>query len=281
MKNSTHHQLHPATREKILQVFQDSYRTALAYDPEAEPDVPIRPETTVAQLGLAFDWGRAKKLGPALGTYFGVDATRDEWLKVLTPGSQRTLADVCDFLVKKGARLPASEPIRIFGTECDSAGAFLTLRSLLAEEGINVSDLRPSSGLAAFVKKKKRLHALLLVMNKLAPGVLPEPLIRHNVPKHLETIFVWLFIVGTLGAGGVLVVLLGGELVNRFGGPANPEGLRPYLLLGPASLFGISLVGSYIAGLIWPSEHIARPGLETFADLARAVAAYERPTSGE
>lgn len=280
MKNSLHVHTCSASREMILEMFRDQYRIALEYDPESEPDIPIEPETTIAELTQAFDWVRPKALGPALGADFGIEATRDEWLAVLTPEKQRTLGDICSFLVERGAELPVSRPLRIFGTECGTAGAFMAVRSLLAGEGIEVSGVRPSSDLATFVKKARRRNALLLTMSKLAPGVLPDPLVRHMKPN-LQTIVGRLFLAGLFGFlfGGM--IWAGGEISAWLGGPATSDSMMTGVLAVSTSFIAIAIASLIIIEMKWPSEHIARPGFKTFGDLARAVAAYEPPASSE
>lgn len=278
MKNSLQVHTCSASREMILEVFRDQYRIALEYDPESEPDIPIEFETTVSDLTLAFDWVRPKALGPGLSESFGIEATMDEWLAVLTPKKQRTLGDICDFLVGRGVELPVSRPLRIFGADCDTAGAFLTIRSLLAGEGVEVAGLRPSSKLAAFVGKSSQLDALLLTTNKLAPGILPEPLVLYKKPT-LRSVAGWPFLAGLIMSASLPVIMLGSVVSDWLGGPAFPEAALTYLLMALISLFGISLAVWFVIEKIWPTEHIARPGFETFGDLARAVAAYEPPTS--
>ena len=281
MKNRLDINMGLASQDMILEVFRGRYLIALEYDPESDPGIPIELETTVSELSSAFDWVHPDQgLGPELGDVFGVDASWEDWLEVLMPSETRTLRDICDFLVSRGARLPVSRPLRIFGTTCNTAGAFAAIRAVMAGEGINVSDLRPSTDLASFVKKRKQLDALLFALSQLAPGALPEPLARRKKPT-LRAIVSWLYSLGILGFVCWPLARAGNGISEWLGGPTVPEGALTVLLTVSAGQIACALVGGFLINLLWPTEHVHRPGLETFGDLARAVAAYAPPASRE
>ncbi len=72
----------------------------------------------------------------------------DGWFANLPP--ERTVGDFCQ-AVASLTEVPVIEPVTILGTPCETAGAFLTLRQMLADDGADVSDIGPSSDLKAAV----------------------------------------------------------------------------------------------------------------------------------
>lgn len=279
MKNSLHIHTRPATPEDVLAVFRDLYRFQLEYDPEAEPDYIIEFGLTVSDWTNACDLVRPSKLGPALGKEFGVEATRADWRQLLEPGKKRTLRDVCDFISTRGGRFATTGSFRIFGSECSTAGAFLAIRSMLKEHGVDVTGLRPSSSVNEFIKNNKRHGALMNTMCHLAPGILPDAVQRaeNNI---LEKI-----LAGALPLGFLLVLagfcVAGGSWLSGYlGGPEIAKDYVTWILVAGGSLMPVAIIGLMLCERIWPTEH-SHPPVDTFGDLARAVAAYEPPTSSE
>lgn len=84
-----------------------------------------------------------------LNMNFGIDVPLNEWKNILNPPRQRRLADVCRFVAKR-ATVPDIPIPRILGTPCRSAGAFHTVRKLLAAQGAVTSGLTPSSPLSEY-----------------------------------------------------------------------------------------------------------------------------------
>jgi len=68
--------------------------------------------------------------------------------------------------------VPVIEPVTVFGRPCPSAGAFLTVRALLARAGADVSDLRPSTPLLPYVWLWPGVFRWELP--RMAPGRIPE-----------------------------------------------------------------------------------------------------------
>lgn len=263
----------------MLAVFKDQYRFQLKLDPEAEPDYEINFALTVRDWTNACDLIRPSRLGPALGAEFGVEATCNDWLRVLKPVKERTLKDVCEFISVRGGRVATFGPIRIFGSECSTAGAFLALRSLLRKHGADVTGLRPSSSIDAFIKNTKQHGALLNTMCHLAPGVLPdaEERTRDNV---LGKVLAVAFPLGFVLILAALLVAAARWLFGYLGGPEFAEVYIEWILATGGSLMLIALIGLVICERIWPTRY-SHPPIDSFGDLARVVAAYEPPTSSE
>lgn len=279
MKNTTFLPTRPATPEDLLAVFRDQYRFQLQLDHEAEPDYEIEFGLTVHDWTNACDLIRPSGLGPALGQEFGVEATRDDWLRVLEPYKKRTLRDVCDFISAHGGHVAATGTVRIFGRECGGAGAFLAIRSLLKKHDVDVTGLRPSSSINAFIKNTKQHSALLNALCHLAPGILPD--VEERADNNILTR--GLAVAFPLG----YVLMLAGFLVaaarwlsGYLGGPDFAVVYVKLTLATGGVLTLVALIGLVICVRIWPTEH-SHPPVETFGDLARAVATYEPPASSE
>jgi hypothetical protein len=87
--------------EFILRVLVDEHRQQAQVDPESEPNPALSPRSTVADWRHACDLVGWRKLGRALNTHWGINATEAEWQAVLKPARQRTLLDVCRFLADR------------------------------------------------------------------------------------------------------------------------------------------------------------------------------------
>jgi hypothetical protein len=279
MRNTHFLPIRLATPEDVLAIFRDWYRFGLEYDPDAEPDYDIDFGLTVCDWINACNLIRPSALGPALGKDFGVQATRTEWLKVLEPGKQRTLKDVCEFISARRGHVPTTSCFRIFGHDCSTAGAFLTLRTMLKENGADVTGLRPSSSVNAFIKKNNGHNALLNAMCLLAPGVLPDGV--QESKDHLPgKILSRTMPLGFFVLIASFLVMGGSWLSGYFGGPVVTREPVLYMAAAGAALMMGSLIALMVCERIWPTEH-SHPPFETFADLARAIARYEPPVSGD
>ena len=103
-------------------------------------------DTTVDAWLLAMNAGRWDwdELHTLLYWLFDTDFSERDCIRVLTPYEKRTLRGVCELIASKAAA-PELKPVRMLGKECAPAGAFLALRSALAEAGVDVSYLSPST----------------------------------------------------------------------------------------------------------------------------------------
>jgi hypothetical protein len=195
MKTSELLSFRPMTPEDVLSVFRDEHRHVARHDPETDPDFDPRFDATVRDWRDACDLLPVRELWPALNKKFGVDIGESEWLSVLLPMRDKTLGGVCQ-LISRYAQIPVVEPLRIFGTNCKSAGAFLAIRTLLVREGVPIESVSPSRALGEFAREDGDNYSRLLsVMALLAPGVLPVPDIQDAYP-HLNRSMGWLLLVG-------------------------------------------------------------------------------------
>lgn len=117
------------------------------------PDSLVDMDTTVSQFRwdladaeVMSAWDLARMFNVAFGTRIEYSV----WHKLLTPMSRRTLHDVC-YTIAQVKRVPVVRAARVFGRECQPAGAFLAIRELCHNQGIDTNDLRPSTPLGPFL----------------------------------------------------------------------------------------------------------------------------------
>ena len=140
------------TEEEILGIFKEQHRLCSPLDPEADPWAEITAEMTVREWRLANDLLGWKKLSEFLNQEFRVKISQEEWLNVLEPARTRKLLEVCR-LLSKYAEKDTYEPKTLFGKPCLKAGVFLTIKKNLKDKGVDVTELRPSSSLTAYMDK--------------------------------------------------------------------------------------------------------------------------------
>ena len=237
----------PATPDYVLAVVRDVYRQQCQFDSEADPDVVLSFDSTVADWRGACDLLGWRELGRAYNQYWGIACSDDEWRAVLTPACRRPLAGVCRLIASRATR-PRVRPARLFGGSCAPAGAFLTVRSLLHAAGAPAAEIAPSTLLAAYTRRYTGVF--LGPVARLAPGALPT--VRIHTPLYDGA--VW----GLLAAG--LAVLVG-ELTKQ-----------PVLTIAGVGLFAASYAITWISARCLPPASVEFGDLRTFRDLAVAIA---------
>jgi hypothetical protein len=154
----------PATAEYVYHLL---FQTIAIQSPWAAVPVPFE---TLA------DERADRLLGPStidiefrLDEVYGIVLSPEE-LAQLNPLWRRTVREVCEFLAARITR-PAIRPWRHVAGDCLPAGAFLTVRSILAARGANPDQITPSTPLAPFVRRHG--ESLLPALARLAPDRLP------------------------------------------------------------------------------------------------------------
>jgi hypothetical protein len=228
------------TKDDVLEMIRDSYRFAQKLDPEAEPGYDLTFDTTIEDWRTACDLVPAKKLGRALNAWFGVHFSDPVWRSALEPAKEATLRGVCE-LVASMANKPDIREFPVLGTECLSAGVFLTIRSTLAEGGVPVAGVRPSTPLEP--KSWKHVGPLIHAMGRIAPDVLPVPEMHY---RRSYKMCWWIFFVGLL----MMFLWVGIGFAVAATGFAS------------AAAFGLP-------GQVF--ERVSFPGMKTFRDLTEAI----------
>ena len=137
----------PATPEYILAVLRDLHRQQCKYDSEADSNITLSFDSTVAEWREACDLLGWRELGRAQNDVWSINITDSEWLSVLEPSHEKPLRGICEIISQHALR-PAIRSISLFGCTSRAAGAFLTLRSLLQQKGSWPSRIAPSTPLA-------------------------------------------------------------------------------------------------------------------------------------
>jgi hypothetical protein len=106
-----------------------------------------------------------------LNELFHLRLSYAQWREILTPRSQRTLAELSEFIASQRLPVPRIEPVTVMGSTSLAAGVFLVIRKVLRDAGADVSDLRPSSPLKPYLMSHAR--PLVESLSKIAPGRLP------------------------------------------------------------------------------------------------------------
>lgn len=240
----------PATKEYVLSVFRavDQQNFAERFD---DPDEigELTFDTTISDWKDAWDYDLmlTSEFGRSLNRWWKIDCTTTEWRRVLKPAGQKRLGDLCELIASHTAR-PRIRPAHLLGRECDEAGAFLTIRSLLADAGADPHAITPSTPLVEFTRR----HAATFFgpISNLAPGALPVAKIDN--PTHAATMTVFLGSVALMGLAGLL---------------DSPE-LTIVSVLALVFSFAASWIGARWA----LPEKVQFGGLTTFRDLARVIA---------
>lgn len=236
----------PASPEYVLDVLRENHRQQCQYDPEAEPEIVLSFDSTIADWRRACDLVSWRRLARALNDGWSISVPIETWCEVLDPASEKTLEGVCRLIAAHTRRL-LIRPARVFGATCETAGAFLTIRSLLHEHGVCVDAVRPSTPLAPYA----RWHAGVFLgpIAELVPGALPLVQIRHPFYSGAT----WGIALGAiLGVAGLL------------------PGFRFLTALG-ALIWLPSWALTWLARFVPPAS-VTFGDAETFGDLARAIA---------
>ena len=233
----------PATPEFVLAVIKD---------PEADPDVVLSLDTTIAGWRDACDLLGWRALGRAHNQLWGISCSDGEWRNALEPADQRRLADVCRLIAARTAR-PVIRPAHILGSLCGPAGAFLTIRSLLHEAGAQAGEINPSTPLAPYTRTFAGVF--LGPVSRLAPGTLPP--VRIQTPVYDAAVY---------AVGWSLLVGLIGVIVGAWIG-------MPLLSAAGVVMFALSYAFAWYAAACVPPATVEFGDLRTFRDLAVLMAA--------
>jgi hypothetical protein len=220
------------------------------------PDTELTFATTVAEWRDECDLLPWRALAHAENEVWRIDCADAEWKSVLDPARKRTLADVCGLIAKHAIR-QRIRPARLLGANCTTAGAFLTIRSFLADAGADVSAIAPSTALDDYARKY--LHIFLGPVARLAPGAIPNTIVRES------PIGCYLALAGL--AGGLLC-LVGGEFLAL-----------PWLV----AFSGIFILAGIVLPRLVPVELVSATfgDLRTFRDLAISIANAHDGSKGE
>lgn len=235
------------TPDDLLLVLRDIHRQQCTHDPEADPEISLSHESTIAQWREACDLLPWARLAEGMNSYWSVTIPTAQWRAVLEPPCERRLRGVCELLASH-VKLPRVRPATLSGSPCAPAGAFLTIRSYLADAGADVSAVAPSTALHEYTRRYSGVF--LGPISQLAPGALP--LVKIRTPVY------HLFLYGMLIAWvGLIIGWCGGWFaLARWSGLA----------------IGICYAGIWTVGRWVLPNKVEFEGLRTFRDLSDVIA---------
>lgn len=155
------------TSEDVLNIFVERHRLASPFDPEADPFIELSFDSSIAEWRDANDLISWRPLSLFLNKEFRISPSEKEWKSVLTPSCRRTLKGVCDLIATHSSN-DNIYPMRVLGKECLSASVFFTLKRSLKEEGVDVSEIRPSTALSPYLDKY--FSEMIMLITILAKG---------------------------------------------------------------------------------------------------------------
>lgn len=237
----------PATPEYVLAVFSSQHRLSCQVNFGSEPDEPLTFGMSVSAWRNEADLLPWSQLATSLNEYWGIHYTEEEWHAVLNPGGKRTLREVCNLIAAHAVR-PVVRPSGIFGNCCLPAGVFLTLRSRLKDEGVDVAALRPSTPLEGFLPRYA--YELLEATTRLAPGAIEK---------------VSWFALATDANCGIILLSVACLTLNFF--LSSPW----FTIAGVAGII-VGYLWSWIAVRWIDPQRVEFDSLETFGDLSRKIA---------
>jgi hypothetical protein len=245
----------PATPEYVLAVLRDQHRQDCSIEYDAEPQLELTFETTIAEWRFWCDLVDWRRLGRALDGEWKLGLPDAAWRAVLEPARSRTLGDLCSFIAR-AAFMPSIEPVNILTSKCLTAGAFLAIRSTLQESGVNVDSVAPSTPLEPYARR----HPGVFIgpIARLAPNALPD--VKISRPLYEVSFWTWIF---------GLLVGLAGSLIS------------PIVTGGGVCVVGLAWIGAWIDARFFLPSRVTIGDLRTFGDLARLVAEGARRWSSE
>ena len=136
--------------EDILNIFKEEHRLFSRLDYMADPSAVLTFSSYVFEWRDALDLLPWRQLYPVLNRGFNISASANDWKPVLT--GESTLLDVCSFIAIR-SRIASIKPQKLLGRSCLSSAVFLSMKSYLKDNNVDVSDLRPSSSITPYLEK--------------------------------------------------------------------------------------------------------------------------------
>jgi len=165
----------PATRDDVIAWLNADYRLRSGFDPEVDPGFVLSRDTTISEWRSVCDLVGPRSLARVMNNWFGCELPDREWAELLEPEGTRTLGGIADRIAPL-IRFPDFAPATVAGQVDPPAGAFFALRRLVAQKGIEISDMRPSTRIATL--SEAQVAGLGMALAKLGPGLTPEPIIE-------------------------------------------------------------------------------------------------------
>jgi hypothetical protein len=238
----------PATPEYVLEVFRDW----TAWPVEGEPFPTVHTPLPIWLDILMPCTMSPEQLREGINATWKADITSDEWEQFNSDTA--TVGDLCRLIAICGRR-PVLRPWRSPSGECMPAGAFLTVRSLLAAAGADLCGIMPSAPLAPY---HDRLAGMSLTLAQFAPA--RRPRFVTDYPR-------W--------------VILSGCLQLVIGMIAFPLGILLFALGLKEAAYAVAMavlarsIGITILMRLARTDRVEPEQIRTFRDLAYCLAGQE------
>lgn len=160
----------PATPEYVLSVIHEKLRRDnYEFSTSALDDFDLTLDSTFDELYATCEFYSFDDMLYSTSDWF--DLNIYEWMSALQAAELRTARDFCE-LIAAQITVPVIQLCSFGGRHCRPASAFLTIRSILHDAGVNVTDMAPSTSLKEYTRK--HIKTFLGPIAKLAPGSLPD-----------------------------------------------------------------------------------------------------------
>lgn len=165
------------SKEDILEILISSYNFLTEFDPVVIKGIELNFQTTIFEWRDVCDLIEPKKLARVYQEAFYLKTPISEIEKILVDEEKSTLSDFCEY-ISNNAEKQNIEPIKLLGSNCQTASIFRTLKQNLQEKSADTSQLKPSSEINPFFMK----YGALLVdeVNRVAPGTMSEFEFKSN-----------------------------------------------------------------------------------------------------
>ena len=140
------------TSEEVLGIFQANYLQQQQFDTEIELGEELNLETTINEWRSICDLLDPYELAESFNYFFELSISLEQWLLVLEPEEVKTLGDLCKFISENAVK-PFIKPVKIFGSDCESAATFKYLMNRFNQKGIMTAMIQPSSSIEPFAKE--------------------------------------------------------------------------------------------------------------------------------
>lgn len=247
----------PATPEYALELLEDLHRFEIL---DERPTF----EMTISDLAAYLNdtilfW---KELARSLRSHLGLDIPIHEWKAALSPMRKHTVRDLCEFIASRMGTRPAIRPWKCIIGECRPAGAFLTMRSLLARSGTDVANIAPSTPLRGHIRRGGNW---LKELWRMAPMRIPCLVFHYRPWWQRLPIGLFFYPLALFAPLGLLFMAWG--IVGLF---MKPEMVS--LLLAAVAMLGIGVLSFRFASRTNRPSDVSFEGCRTFRDLSYAIA---------
>ncbi|EDL59001.1 hypothetical protein [Gimesia maris] len=168
----------PATPDYVLEVLLDQSRQYWSKNSliSEEEEIPV---TLDSPLETLFEACQLYDLGfICIFTKDWLGLSESDWTQAVSGPQMHTVREFCERIAAR-MTMPVIYLESFIGRTCRPASAFLAIRSLLQEAGVDVTEVAPSTSLSEMTRRQ--LDLFLGPIAKLAPGVLPTVQVKRPV----------------------------------------------------------------------------------------------------